>query len=183
MFCSCCFFRKFISFFLCLKFTAINLLFTAIFILCHNTLYTNKLRESFNWMLIFLISLFSLFFCQCLCCNLSCRMIRAMRCLSLMLVPLVAYRIFANLVIKCSTLHIFRNLISRRVLSYLVLMFSKVLTTVYMSFPCFFLMNINMMIREYNLTINNNNQKLFISVQTENNNNNNDKKQDLKFLY
>ena len=31
--------------------------------------------------------------------------------------------------------------------------------------------NLNMLIREYNLTINNNNQKLFISVQTENNKN------------
>ena len=32
-------------------------------------------------------------------------------------------------------------------------------------------MNLNMLIREYNLTINNNNQKLFISVQTENDKN------------
>ena len=32
--------------------------------------------------------------------------------------------------------------------------------------------NLNMLIREYNLTINNNNQKLFISVQTGNNKNN-----------
>ena len=30
---------------------------------------------------------------------------------------------------------------------------------------------LNMLIREYNLTINNNNQRLFISVQTENNKN------------
>ena len=134
-------------------------------------LYTNKLRERFNWMLIFLISFFSLFFYRCLCCNSSSRMIQAMRCLSLMLVPLVPNRIFTNLGIKCSALHIFRNLISRRVSSYLVLMFSKVLTNVYMSFPCFFLMNLNMLIREYNLIINNNNQKLFISVQTENNKN------------
>ena len=119
-------------------------------------------------MLIFLISLFSLFFCRRLCCNSSSNMIRAMKCLRLMLVPLVPNRIFANVGIKCSTLHIFRNLISRRVFSYLVLMFSKVLTNVYMSFPCFFLMNLNMLIRVYNLTINNNNQKLFISVQTEN---------------
>ena len=35
-----------------------------------------------------------------------------------------------------------------------------------------------MLIREYNLTINNNNQKLFIPVQTENN-----KKKDLKCFY
>ena len=171
MSCSCYFFRKFIIFFLCLKLIAIDLLFTAIFILRNNVLYTNKLRESFNWILIFLISLFSLFFCQCLCCNLSSRIIRAMRCLSLMLVPLVPNRIFADVGIKCSTLHIFMNLISRGVFSYLVLMFSKVLTNVYMSFPCFFLMNLNMLIWEYNLIINSNNQKLFISVQTGNSKN------------
>ena len=105
-------------------------------------------------MLIFLISFFSLFFYRCLCCNSSSRMIQAMRCLSLMLVPLVPNRIFTNVGIKCSALHIFRNLISRRVSSYLVLMFSKVLTNVYMSFPCFFLMNVNLLIREYKLTIN-----------------------------
>ena len=60
-----------------------------------------------------------------LCCNSSSRMIRAMRCLRLMLVPQAANRIFANVGIKYSALHIFKNLISRRVFSYLVLMFSK----------------------------------------------------------
>ena len=119
-------------------------------------------------MLIFLISSFSLFFSLCLCCNSSSRMIRAKRCLSLMLVPLIPNQIFANVGIKCSTLYIFRSLISRRIFSYLAMMFSKVLTNVYISFPCFFLMNLNMLIREYNLAINNNNQKLFISFQTQN---------------
>ena len=70
------------------------------------------------------------FFCWCLCCNSSSRIIRAMRCLSLMLLPLAANEIFANVGIKCSTLHIIRSLISGRVFAYLVFIFSKVLTTV-----------------------------------------------------
>ena len=64
--------------------------------LCNNALYANKLIESFNWLLIFLISIFSLFFCRCLYCNSSSRIIGAIRCLSLMLVPLVANQIVAN---------------------------------------------------------------------------------------
>ena len=110
------------QFLLCLKLIAFDLLFTATFIFCNNGLYTNKLRESFNWMLIILISLFNLFFCRYLCCNSSSRIIRANRRFSLMLLPLVAKRMFANFENKCSSLYNFRNFISRRVLSYLVLM-------------------------------------------------------------
>ena len=57
-FCSCCFFCKFISFFLCLELIAVDQSFTAKFIFSNNTLYVNKLRDSFNWILIFLTSPF-----------------------------------------------------------------------------------------------------------------------------
>ena len=88
--------KSFFSFLLCLKLIAIDRLFTTWFILYNNALYINKI--------IFLIFFFNLFFYWCLCYNPFSSIIRAMLCLSFMLLPLLVSKIskmFKSNVIIC----------------------------------------------------------------------------------
>ena len=142
-------FRKFSSFFWWCKFIAFFLLLTTMFTFWSKTVYTNIVNHDFNWMLTNLISFLRFFFSRCFLCISSSMIIRPICCFNLKLAFLFDNRTLANVGNKCSCFHGLINAIWSDVFSYFVLRVSNDLTTSDMPFPCFFLMCLNVSLREH----------------------------------